>query len=150
MKQLQQGKKKLQKGFTLIELMIVVAIIGVLSAIAIPAYQNYVKKSEAATGLSTVRSLVTNIDMWEQANGSFPSDLGEIGASADMNSLGILSLSPAASGADSTVKFLFDNSSINGSDVTLTKNSAGWTCAFTAGSSNLSGGDLPKSCNTIN
>lgn len=105
MKQLQQGKKKLQKGFTLIELMIVVAIIGVLSAIAIPAYQNYVKKSEAATGLSTVRSLVTNIDMWEQANGSFPSDLGEIGASADMNSLGILSLSPAASGADSTVKF---------------------------------------------
>ncbi|BBC39959.1 prepilin-type N-terminal cleavage/methylation domain-containing protein [Photobacterium damselae subsp. piscicida] len=48
-----------QKGFTLIELMIVVAIIGVLSAIAIPAYKDYVKKSQMASAMATMKSLIT-------------------------------------------------------------------------------------------
>ncbi|MBO0237303.1 pilin, partial [Vibrio parahaemolyticus] len=69
---MKNSKQKKQQGFTLIELMIVVAIIGVLSAIAIPAYQNYVKKSEAATGLATAKSLITNIDMHIQEVGAFP------------------------------------------------------------------------------
>ena len=50
---------KKQQGFTLIELMIVVAIIAILAAIALPAYQNYVAKSQATSGLADVRGGVT-------------------------------------------------------------------------------------------
>ncbi|WP_151830150.1 pilin [Acinetobacter junii] len=64
--------KSMQKGFTLIELMIVVAIIGILAAIAIPQYQNYVGRSNVAAAVQTLSSNKTGLENYVMENGFFP------------------------------------------------------------------------------
>ena len=63
-----------QKGFTLIELMIVVAIIGILAAVAIPAYQDYTKRAKVTEGLSLAASAKTSVT--ENASNGAAYDLG--------------------------------------------------------------------------
>ena len=65
--------KKAQQGFTLIELMIVVAIVGILAAIAIPAYQDYVARSQVSEGVATAGAVKTGITEFYQSQGEFPS-----------------------------------------------------------------------------
>ena len=64
--------KKAQQGFTLIELMIVVAIIGILAAIAIPAYQNYTIRAQVTEGLTLADSWKTAISEYYANQGAFP------------------------------------------------------------------------------
>ena len=65
----QMQAKKAQGGFTLIELMIVVAIIGILAAVAIPQYSNYTVKAKVASVLSSVASVKTAVGVCAQENG---------------------------------------------------------------------------------
>ena len=74
--------KKAQQGFTLIELMIVVAIIGILAAVAIPAYQDYTIKAKVANALTAVDSIKTAVALCAQ-------EAGGVLSSCDTGSSGI-------------------------------------------------------------
>lgn len=73
--------KTIQKGFTLIELMIVVAIIGILAAIAIPAYQDYTVRSQVTEGLNLASSVKAGVAEYYAAKGEWPTTLAQVGIS---------------------------------------------------------------------
>ena len=73
--------KRVQQGFTLIELMIVVAIIGILAAVAIPQYQDYTKKAKIANAITAIESLKTAVALCMQETGA------ETGCSENTNGI---------------------------------------------------------------
>jgi type IV pilus assembly protein PilA len=131
--------KKAEAGFTLIELMIVVAIIGILAAVAIPAYQTYVAKSKFAAALSEVSAGKTGFDV-KLNDGTPPQSAAEVGLQATTSNCG-MALTSAKDGIICTINS--GPSSVKDKTITLTRSAEGaWTCAH-----NLAATDADKIVN---
>ena len=110
-----------QQGFTLIELMIVVAIIGILAMIAVPAYQSYIIRSQISEGLELSGSLKTAVAEYHSETGSFPTNNAEAALESPGSYAGNYVSSITVNGA--VISVLFGNkanSVINGETLEIT------------------------------
>jgi len=139
---------KVQHGFTLIELMIVVAIIGILVSVALPAFQSYTIRAQISEGLNLSGPLTIAVAEFHNQSGAFPIDNADAALEAAGGYSGNYVDSISVNGA--IISILYGNNAnakISGQTVTLTamgtRGSVSWTCASGGG---ISESYIPPSC----
>ena len=124
----------MQKGFTLIELMIVVAIIGILAAIAIPAYQDYTKRTHVSEGLSLAGGAKAAVTEFFSTKGTWPTTNGSAGiaTAASIKGNAVNSVTVGSSGK---ITVALNATKVASGNVVLTPTNTGgsvtWKCTGT-------------------
>ena len=144
--------QKVQQGFTLIELMIVVAIIGILAAVAIPAYQDYTIRAKVTEGLSLASAGKTAVSEYFSTKGVLPTTNLEAGM-ATATSIGgthVQSVTVGTPAAPGVITILFSGNPINTSTLALRPTTAAggimWNCTLAGAGASLEGKYRPSSC----
>lgn len=151
-------KRQLQQGFTLIELMIVVAIIGILAAIAIPAYQDYTIRAQVSEGLSLMDGAKTAVAEYYTNRGVFPTSNAAAGLDASIKGNYVSSVVVSQSGGATAGKIEATyssqppqkaNAAIDGKTLDLGAASTGGSISWTCISTTIKQKYLPSSCKGI-
>ena len=125
--------KAIQKGFTLIELMIVVAIIAILAAIALPAYQDYTKRARVSEAVSLVAGAKSAVAEYYSNENAWPSSNTDAGleTSTNIKGKGVSSVAVAGQGV---ITATLTDKVITGGTLTFTPNdnqgSVSWVCSY--------------------
>jgi type IV pilus assembly protein PilA len=138
-------KRQLQGGFTLIELMIVVAIVGILAAIAIPQYQDYTIRARVTEGLNLASAAKTGVAEYFNTNGAMP-DSNSMAGVADAATITGNYVSSVTIGSSGIITIAYSNLGGSASgNVTLTPSSNGGSISWACGGS-LQPQYRPSSC----
>ena len=138
-----------QQGFTLIELMIVVAIIGILAAIAIPQYQNYVARTQVAEAFNLFGTIKTAIGVYYNIEGKFPTSNVKAGAPENVSGKYVDSIETGSNGVVAiTLKeeHLGVHDAIAGTSFKMTPSASGGTINWTCNSNTIDIKYLPGTC----
>mgnify|MGYP001546497730 FL=1 len=140
---------KLQKGVTLIELMIVIAIIGILAAIAIPAYQDYIVRSKVSEGPNMSGASKLAVAETYDSTGAYPDDNPAAGLPSATSITG--SYVTSITVVSNVIDILYNNSvggnpTANGGTLTLTGSASAGSVQWDCSSADISNKYLPANC----